>query len=104
MLDTSTGKPANGVPVQLEFHDGSQWMSLGKGSTDMDGRLASLLPAGSKVTTGTYRITFDLQGYFVGRRSFYPFATIAFTVDDSNQHYHVPLLISGFGFSTYRGS
>jgi len=103
VLDTSIGKPAIGIPVQLEMHDGAQWASLGKGATDTDGRL-TLLPPGTKIKTGTYRITFDLQGYFVGRKSFYPFATIAFTVDDSNQHYHVPLLLSGFGFSTYRGS
>jgi len=104
VLDTSIGKPANGIGVQLEMHDGAQWKSLGKGVTDLDGRVNNLLPLGAKIDTGTYRITFDLQGYFVGRKSFYPFATIAFTVDDPNQHYHVPLLLSGFGFSTYRGS
>jgi 5-hydroxyisourate hydrolase len=104
VLDTATGKPANGIPVKLEVHDGAQWKGIGQGITDTDGRASNLLPNGFKITTGTYRITFDLQGYFVGRKSFYPFATIAFTIDDSNQHYHVPLLLSGFGFSTYRGS
>ena len=104
VLDTSVGKPGAGIPVQLEYHDGAQWKNVGKGTTDSDGRVAALMPAGSKISTGTYRITFDLQGYYVGRQTFYPYATIAFTVGDSNQHYHVPLLLSGFGFSTYRGS
>lgn len=104
VLDTARGKPATGVPVRLELHDGGQWAEIGKGATNQDGRCPDLLAAGSKARQGTYRITFDLQGYYVGQKTFYPFASIVFEVDDSNGHYHVPLLISGYGYSTYRGS
>lgn len=104
VLDTARGKPAAGLPVKLELHDGSQWTTIGQGVTNQDGRVADLLAPGSKVRQGTYRITFDLQGYYVGQKTFYPFASIVFEVDDSNGNYHVPLLISGYGYSTYRGS
>ena len=104
VLDIARGKPARGVPVQLEFHENGQWKQLGKGTTNMDGRCPDLLPAGAKVGKGTYRITFDLQGYYVGQKTFYPFASIVFEIDDTAQHYHVPLLVSGYGYSTYRGS
>lgn len=104
VLDTARGKPANGVPVTLEHHDGGQWKQLSKSATNTDGRCPSLLPPGSGIQRGTYRITFDLQGYYVGQKTFYPFASIVFEVDDPNQHYHVPLLVSGYGYSTYRGS
>lgn len=104
VLDTARGKPAAGLPVTLEFHHDGQWKQLGKGATNQDGRCPDLLPAGSSIGRGTYRITFDLQGYYTGQKTFYPFASIVFEVDNPNQHYHVPLLISGYGYSTYRGT
>jgi len=106
VLDTSLGRPATGIPVTLEKEQNGQWQSVGKGLTDSDGRVSQLLPANPPLSQGTYRISFDLMNYFAnqGRTTFYPYATITFIVDNANQHYHVPLLLSGFGFSTYRGS
>ena len=74
--------------------------------TDKEGRISDLVSKGQPLSSGTYRITFELKSYFAGqnRKSFYPSASIVFDVEDPKQHYHVPLLLSGFGFSTYRGS
>ncbi len=107
VLDTSLGHPAAGVPVRLEFQTGRQaWKVLGQGTTDADGRVSSLLPEGAHHLAGTYRLTFDTGAYFKGRgkESFYPEVTVFFSVLDPAQHYHVPLLLSPYGYSTYRGS
>jgi 5-hydroxyisourate hydrolase len=98
VLDTARGRPASGVPVRLEFRDGSQWREIGRGTTDDDGRLRTL--TGPSIEAGTYRITFDTSG----RSEFFPEVAIVFEVKDAQQHYHVPLLLSPFGYSTYRGS
>lgn len=107
VLDTARGRPASGVPVSLERRreDGS-WARVGSGSTDDDGRLRTLVPAGTALTTGDYRIAFDTGAYFdaLGVEGFFPEAVIVFRVRDAGQHHHVPLLLSPFGFSTYRGS
>jgi 5-hydroxyisourate hydrolase len=107
VLDTSRGRPAAGVPVTLEVQsaDGA-WKSLGRGATDADGRLRDLLPAVAPLARGTYRLTFDTEAYFRAQsaESFYPRVEVVFTVRDPAQHYHVPLLLSPFGYSTYRGS
>ena len=106
VLDTSFGKPAVGVPVLLEVRaeDGT-WKPIGRGATDSDGR-AQMLPPGEHVARGVYRITFDTAAYFLANnvQGFYPEVQIAFEVRDPSQHYHVPLLLSRFGYSTYRGS
>ena len=106
ILDVSTGVPARGVPVTLELETGEGWEVVGTGTTDDDGRLRDLLDAGAAINTGNYRLIFDTEFYFAEQRieSFYPEVTVAFTVRDAAQHYHVPLLLSPFGYSTYRGS
>ncbi len=106
VLDTSRGKPASGVPVLLETREEEGWREIGRAVTDDDGRVRQLLPAGSSLIPGIYRLTFDLDPYFAARdvESFYPEASIVFNIRDANQHYHVPLLLSPFGYSTYRGS
>ncbi len=107
VLDTSEGRPAGGVPVRLEAQEeGGGWRELGAGSTDSDGRLRNLLPGGYGLRPGLYRLTFDTAAYFEARgvSGFYPHVAIVFTVQDPGQHYHVPLLLSPFGYSTYRGS
>ncbi|MEZ4364275.1 MAG: hydroxyisourate hydrolase [Kofleriaceae bacterium] len=105
VLDTARGKPAAGVPVRLELLTAGQWQALGAGDTDADGRLRTLTPAGP-VAPGTYRITFATAAYFAaqGGDGFFPVVEIQFTVADGAAHYHVPLLLSPFGYSTYRGS
>ena len=106
VLDVSLGKPAAGVPVTLELEKtGGPWRELGRGATDSDGRLKDLLSPGSLVA-GTYRLTFETGPYFASRKveSLYPRVTIVFEVRNANEHYHIPLLLSPFGYSTYRGS
>lgn len=107
VLDTARGKPAAGVPVNLERRrDDGTWVSVGQGRTDDDGRLRTLVPADSPVSEGVYRLTFDTEAYFgaIGVEGFFPEAVLVFRVRDASQHHHVPLLLSPFGLSTYRGS
>lgn len=92
VLDTSVGRPAAGVRVRLELHDAG-WRTIADGTTDSDGRIAGWDTA----ETGTYRLVFEVNG------EFYPEVTVTFRVADDS-HYHVPLLLSPFGYSTYRGS
>ena len=107
VLDTSRGRPAGGVPVTLEVQmaEGG-WAPLGRGVTDADGRARDLLSQGHVLSEGVYRLTFDTGTYFAaqGVQSFYLSVVIDFTVRDAGQHYHVPLLLSPYGYSTYRGS
>lgn len=106
VLDTSAGRPAAGVPVTLERQTTrTEWKQLARGSTDADGRLSNLLAPGH-LAKGTYRLTFDTGAYFRRHRmhTFYPRVTVVFAVRDGKQHYHIPLLLSPYGYSTYRGS
>lgn len=106
VLDTARGRPAQGVPITLEVLDRDGFRVLGKGATDADGRLRNLLADGHPLEPGTYRITFDTGAYFraLGTEGFYPEVAVVFELRDVAQHYHVPLLISPFGYATYRGS
>jgi 5-hydroxyisourate hydrolase len=107
ILDTSLGQPARGVPVHLEMQraDGV-WHTLGSGLTDADGRVRDLLPDDFDFRPGLYRLIFDTAQYYEAQslRSFYPHVVVVFLVQDTGQHYHIPLLLSPFGYSTYRGS
>ena len=105
ILDTSLGRPAAGVPVTLEHSTNGGWHRVGSGATDADGRLKTLTATGA-VATGVYRIRFDTGAYFAatGTAAFFPVVEIQFEVADGGAHYHVPLLLSPFGYSTYRGS
>lgn len=106
VLDTARGCPAAGVPIVLEHQAASGWIPVGRGVTDDDGRLRTLLPAGERPAPGTYRISFDTAAYFAACEvtGFFPAVHITFIVADPAQHHHVPLLLSPFGYSTYRGS
>jgi 5-hydroxyisourate hydrolase len=107
VLDTSRGRPAAGVPVVLARRaDDGSYREIGRGVTDGDGRLRTLVPAGASVERGVHRITFDTGAYFVaqGVDGFYPEASIVFEVRSPSEHHHVPLLLNPFGYSTYRGS
>ncbi|MEM6330657.1 MAG: hydroxyisourate hydrolase [Planctomycetota bacterium] len=105
VLDTAHGKPAEDVRVVLQRLEGGEANVVGKGQTDSNGRIEDLLPPGG-VEAGDYRLEFDTGGYFAQRgvAAFFPKVTIDFSVTASTEHYHVPLLLSPFGFSTYRGS
>ncbi len=107
VLDTARGKPAAAVKVVLEMStDANNWKELARGETDADGRIMNLLPENSKLSAGTYRLTFFTAGYFksVGAEGFYPYIPVVFELKEPITHYHVPLLLSPFGYSTYRGS
>jgi 5-hydroxyisourate hydrolase len=106
VLDTARGRPASGVPVVLEIRSEEGWRELGRAATDDDGRVRQLLPAGFSLTGGSYRLTFQTETYFTTLEieGFYPEVSIVFEVRDAAQHHHVPLLLSPFGYSTYRGS
>jgi len=107
VLDTGRGRPASGVAVTLErLSDTGEAMLLARGTTDADGRLRDLLPAEPRPQAGAYRLTFDTGAYYraLGKESFYPSVAITFVVRAPEEHHHVPLLLSPFGYSTYRGS
>jgi 5-hydroxyisourate hydrolase len=107
VLDLSSGSPARGIAVTLSaLRDHGRWDDLAHGLTDHNGRVSNLLPDGSPMSIGTYRIEFKTHDYFIEKKmtSFYPSVVVSFLVDDPLAHYHVPLLLSPFGYSTYRGS
>lgn len=106
ILDVSVGLPAAGVPVGLYFLSGAEWKPLASSVTDTDGRARDLLASDAILERGTYRLRFDVAAYFRTRSidSFYPEVTVTFEVRDPGQHYHVPLLLSPYGYTTYRGS
>lgn len=101
VLDAALGRAAAGVPVRLEDSAGSV---LAESVTDADGRVTDLTPG--EVIPGDYRLRFDTGSYFdaTGAAAFYPEVLVTFRITDSAQHYHVPLLLSPFAYSTYRGS
>ena len=104
VLDTSRGCPAAGVPVVLDREVDSGWQTVGRATTDANGRAGDLLS--SALREGRYRLTFDTGVYFtaLGDAGFYPEVSVTFTVSSGEEHYHVPLLLSPFGYTTYRGS
>lgn len=107
VLDLAAGKPASGVAVALAvLRPDGRWADLAAGATDADGRLRDLLDPAAPLAPGTYRLRFDTGAYFaaLGVPSFYPSVAVDFTVSDPAAHHHVPLLLSPFGYSTYRGS
>jgi 5-hydroxyisourate hydrolase len=107
VLDLTTGRPAAGMAVTLSAlgNDG-RWSEVSRGVTDADGRLRDLLAADRPPAAGVYSLRFDSAAYFIGRglHTFYPEVVVSFRVDVAGAHYHVPLLLSPFGYSTYRGS
>ncbi len=104
ILDTSRGRPAEGVDVVLERQQPEGFVAVNRGVTDADGRVKGLVHGAPE--PGTWRIRFDTGAYHrrLGVEGFYPFVEIVFVTTSAAEHYHVPLLINPFGFSTYRGS
>lgn len=106
ILDVARGKPAADVPVTLEQLRDGAWHRVGEGRTDADGRVKSLLPAGAALEAGTFRASFAILAYVQEHhaKGFYPEVSITFLVENPAEHFHVPLLLSPWGYSTYRGS
>src|ERR1700731_3929759 len=107
VLDTALGKPAARVPVRLEHRkkDG-RWTTLGSSSTDADGRCAQMLAESQSLAEGLYRLIFDTATYYAAQKvsGLYPVVEITFEVRQGEAHYHIPLLLSPHGYTTYRGS
>jgi 5-hydroxyisourate hydrolase len=102
VLDTTRGRPAAGIPVTLDLQvSDREWTRIGGGVTDADGRVQALMHPAAILMEGRYRLTFDVESYQPG---FYPQVVIVFRVENPEEHYHVPLLLSKFGYTTYRGS
>ena len=105
ILDTHRGCPAQDVPIQLLQLQEGMFVELASGRTNEDGRIADLLPPG-KITPGIYQMRFDTATYHqsIGMQGFYPEVVVTFEIKASDEHYHIPLLLSPFAYSTYRGS
>ena len=106
VLDTASGRPAAGLNIRLERSVDGRFEHLGEGTTNTDGRLASPLLEETDWAAGVYRIRFETGAYFEarGEACFYPHVEVVFSVTEPEQHHHVPLLLSPYGYSTYRGS
>lgn len=100
VLNTAAGRPAAGIAVILEMLIAGSWMKLGAGKTDADGRLRNLLTSDHPLAGGLYRLRFNTSAI----STFFPEVRIEFHITEPREHYHVPLLLSPFGYSTYRGS
>lgn len=105
VLDTAIGKPGKDISIRLQIPVNGVWQTIAQGITNSDGRIGDLLPSQKKLAHGNYKIVFDTDSYFASQKikGFYPEVEIQFIVFD-DAHYHVPLLINPFGYSTYRGS
>ncbi len=107
VLDTVSGRPAEGIDVSLELMDtASDCRAIGHGRTDSDGRISTLIPPGHTLAPGRYTLTFDTKAYHLrnDRSTFHPVVIVVFDVERTAEHYHIPLLLSPFGYTTYRGS
>ena len=106
ILDTTIGRPATGVSVTLSRMSDGAWHSITTAVTDSDGRCKDLLPPTEPPKSGTYRIHFETSTYYAQRyqQGLYPYIEIVFDVRNTEQHYHIPLLLTANGYTTYRGS
>lgn len=106
ILDTARGTPATGVAVSLSRLAAGNNELIASGSTNTDGRVSDLLNTDTILAAGTYQVHFATAGYFeaLGEPIFYPWADVVFNITGDGQHYHIPLLLAPFGYSTYRGS
>lgn len=105
ILDTTKGKPAEGVRISLYRGENDEWTELSSGITNSDGRIKDLLKTNEPLQRGIYKLRFETKDYFDRQQvaTFYPYVEIIFDIT-TDEHYHVPLLLNPFGYSTYRGS
>ncbi|MGF6102288.1 hydroxyisourate hydrolase [Enterobacter sp. A4] len=106
VLDQQTGMPPSDVTVTLEKQEQDKWTQIASGKTDQDGRIKSLYPQDQDMQPGVYKVTFKTADYFHGKKldSFFPEVPVLFTVTRTNEKLHIPLLLSQYGYSTYKGS
>lgn len=106
ILDLQTGQPVSGVTVTLEQSKGNVWQKLNSAVTNEQGRIVALFPAEQSISAGDYRVVFKTGQHYANlkQETFFPEIPVQFHVDKVNEHYHIPLLLSPFGFSTYRGN
>jgi len=106
ILDTALGRPAAAVPVTLAFMENGAWSLINEAAPDADGRCKHLLPPTQSLRQGIYRDHFETAAYFEQNQlhGLYPYVEIVFAVSDKEQHYHIPLLLTANGYTTYRGS
>lgn len=106
VLNLQDGLPSTGVKVLLEKQSGKDWTPLSTGTTNEQGRIPALYPEGQTLEKGNYRVTFKTGEWFTEHKtaSFFPEVPVIFAVDGTVPHYHIPLLVSPYGFSTYRGN
>ncbi|MBE3513502.1 hydroxyisourate hydrolase [Enterobacter cloacae complex sp. I2] len=106
VLDQQTGMPPADVTVTLEKQEQNKWIQIASGKTDHDGRIKSLYPQDEDMAPGVYKVTFKTADYFHGKKleSFFPEVPVLFTVTRTNEKLHIPLLLSQYGYSTYKGS
>ncbi|WP_370611608.1 hydroxyisourate hydrolase [Citrobacter meridianamericanus] len=106
VLNLKTGVPSEGVTVILDKKEGGKWIKLNSAVTSADGRIRALYPAGQVINPGDYRVTFETGKYYAAHNenTFFPEIPVIIHVPKAGEHYHVPLLLSQYGYSTYRGS
>ena len=106
VLDLQSGQPTEGIEVTLEQQMGAQWRALASGVTNAQGRIPALYPEGKKMEAAQYRIVFKTGEHYARKNqpTFFPRIPVEFSADGKAQHYHIPLLLSPFGYSTYRGN
>ena len=106
VLNTETGLPSANIPVVLEAQQGDKWVKLNEGKTDNNGRISELYPKDTNLQKGIYKVTFKTSEWAKAnkKRSFFPEIPVVFVIDGNLEHYHIPLLLSSYGYSTYRGN
>ena len=106
ILNQQTGLPSPGVQIELDKQQGESWQHIATGKTDADGRIKSLYPQAENMEPGVYKVTFKTGDYFKSQNmnTFFPVVPVIFNVTKQNQKLHIPLLLSQYGYSTYRGS
>ncbi|ODM89239.1 5-hydroxyisourate hydrolase [Orchesella cincta] len=105
VLDTAVGRPAVGVSITLSKYEGNGWREISKKLTNTDGRVGNLISS-EEFTPSRFKLTFDTLAYYEsrGEKTFYPYIDVVFEIERPEEHYHVPILLSAYGYSTYRGS